>query len=299
MTSTWSLALHGGAGAIAERVYKREEEHMAALLDSGAAMLARGESALDVVTAMAEALETSGLHQAGKGAAPNANGIVELDASIMDGATRAAGAVAALQGYLSPVRVARGVMEKTSVVLLAGDGAAQFAGEHGFARVDDPKSYYVTAASGLASAEAKTSDIKTSDIKTGTIGAVALDTSGRLAAATSTGGLRGKMPGRVGDTPIIGAGCWADERAAVSCTGLGEYFMRVNAAADVSARIAYAGQSLDEAAFGVIEDVRRLGGSGGLIAVDAKGHIATPFISQGMKRGIASSSGLREVKTFR
>jgi L-asparaginase/beta-aspartyl-peptidase (threonine type) len=111
--------------------------------------------------------------------------------------------------------------------------------------------------------------------------------------------LRGKMPGRVGDTPIIGAGCWADERAAVSCTGLGEYFMRVNAAADVSARIAYAGQSLDEAAFGVIEDVRKLGGSGGLIAVDAKGHIATPFISQGMKRGIASSSGLREVKTFR
>jgi len=179
-------------------------------------------------------------------------------------------------------------------VLLAGDGAAQFAGEHGFARVEDPKTYYVTAASGLASAETQTFDTRT-----GTIGAVALDTSGRLAAATSTGGLRGKMPGRVGDTPIIGAGCWADERAAVSCTGLGEYFMRVNAAADVSARIAYAGQSLDEAAFGVIEDVRRLGGSGGLIAVDATGHIATPFISQGMKRGIASSSGLREVKTFR
>jgi L-asparaginase/beta-aspartyl-peptidase (threonine type) len=122
--------------------------------------------------------------------------------------------------------------------------------------------------------------------------------SGRLAAATSTGGLKGKMPGRVGDTPIIGAGCWADERAAVSCTGLGEYFMRVNAAADVSARIAYAGQTLDEAAFSVVEDVRRLGGYGGLIAVDAKGHIAAPFASHGMKRGLASSAGLREVKTF-
>lgn len=284
MSSTWAIALHGGAGAIAERAYQQEEQHMAALLDQGAAMLARGESALDVVTAMATELEACGLHVAGKGAAPNAAGVVELDASLMDGATRKAGAVAALQGFVSPVRVARGVMEKTPHILLVGDGACQFAAREAFERVGDPKTYYVPAASGLPNS--------------GTIGAVALDTNGRLAAATSTGGLSGKLPGRVGDTPIIGAGCWADERAAVSCTGIGEYFMRVNAAADVSARIAYAGQSLHDAASAVITDVRKLGGAGGLIAVDALGNVSAPFASQGMKRAMASSAGLRDVKTF-
>ena len=290
MTTTWALALHGGAGAIAHRVYQREEAHMAELLDQGAAMLGRGESALDVVTAMAEALEACGLHLAGKGAVPNSAGVVELDASVMDGPTRKAGAVAALVGFVSPVRVARGVMEKTQHILLAGNGAAEFAEAQGFERVADPAAYYTPAASGLTSVQ---------QANMGTIGAVARDASGRLAAATSTAGIRGKMHGRVGDTPIIGAGCWADERAAVSCTGLGEYFMRVNAAADVSARIAYARQPLAQAASGVIEEVGRLGGQGGLIAVDAEGNIAAPFDTQGMKRGLASSSGLREVKTFR
>jgi L-asparaginase/beta-aspartyl-peptidase (threonine type) len=285
----WALALHGGAGAIAARQYEREERHMAGLLDRGAAMLANGQSALDVVTAMAEALEDCGLHVAGRGSAPNAAGVVELDASVMDGFDRRAGAVAALRGFVSPVRAARAVMEQTSHVLLAGEGAAAFAAAAGLERVSDPATYYRAAQSGLPSPH---------DLNSGTIGAVARDVSGRLAAAASTGGLSGKLPGRVGDTPIIGAGCWADGRAAVCCTGLGEYFMRVNAAADVSARIAYAKQTLDQAAAAVIEDVRRLGGYGGLIAVDADGEVAMPFASEGMKRGVATSAGRREVKTF-
>ena len=289
MTQTWSLALHGGAGAIAERVYAREEAHMAALLDQGAAMLARGQSALDVVTAMAEALEACGLHVAGKGAAANSDGMVELDAAIMDGATRQAGAVAALVGFLSPIRVARAVMEHTPHVLLAGAGAARFAAGRHFPRVDEPSTYYTPAESGLPGPEKNS----------GTIGAVALDIEGRLAAATSTGGLRDKMPGRIGDSPIIGAGLWADTRVAVSCTGLGEYFMRTAAAADVSARIAYGGASLAGAADGALGDVKALGGDGGLIAVDAHGNVATPFTSQGMKRGVATSAGVRDIKTFR
>jgi L-asparaginase/beta-aspartyl-peptidase (threonine type) len=208
----------------------------------------------------------------------------------MDGDTRKAGAVAALQGFVSPIDVARAVMEKTPHVLLAGAGAAAFARKHALAQVDDPSAYYTPAAA---------REVGPDELAHGTVGAVARDRDGRLAAATSTGGLLGKRPGRVGDAPLIGAGTWADRRCAISCTGQGELFIRANVAADVSARMAYARQSLHAAAAGALADMAALGGDGGLIAVDADGDVATPFVSEGMKRGIAKSDGRRDVRTFR
>ena len=286
----WALVLHGGAGPTRERTYEREEAHMRGVLDEGAVMLEAGASALDVVTVTVRALEASGLHIAGRGASPNADGVWELDAAIMDGATRKAGAVAALVGFESPIDAARAVMERTPHVLLAGAGAAAFAATQGLARVADPQSYYTPATSRL---------VAPGELAHGTVGAVAKDTLGRLAAATSTGGLLHKLPGRVGDTPLIGAGTWADQRCAVSCTGQGELFIRANVAADVSARMHYARQSLHAASAGALADMAALGGDGGLIAVDADGEMGAPFVSDGMKRALANASGVRDVRTFR
>lgn len=290
MSEIWSLVLHGGAGPLRGRDYSGAEARMGEILSRGSQRLAKGAAALDVVEEAVAALEATGDHVAGRGASPNAMGQWELDAAIMDGERRRAGAVAALRGYKSPVAVARHVLERSPHVLLVGKGAARFARAHDQERVRNPKSYYRPAVN---------QPVTPGDLVHGTVGAVARDTAGRLAAASSTGGVLGKTPGRVGDTPIIGAGTWADERVAVACTGQGEYFMRAAVAADVSARVRYARMGLEDAAFSALQDMQLLGGDGGLIAVDVLGHVALPFVSEGMKRAVATSRGRFEVATAR
>ena len=291
MTKIWTLALHAGAEALEGDDYSASEAHMRGLLETGRDRLAGGAAALDVVEELVAELEACGMHVAGKGASSNTDGVFELEAAIMDGARRRAGSVAALVGYKSPINAARIVIDKTPNVFLVGAGASAFAAQQGLEAVGDPMAYY-TPVSSKTSQSALT-------FQHGTVGAVALDMDGRLAAATSTGGVTGKTPGRVGDTPIIGAGTWADERVAVSCTGLGEYFMLSVVAADVSARMRYGMASLENAATGAIADMGKLGGEGGLISVDASGHIAMVFDTFGMKRGCVSSDGRFEVATFR
>ena len=288
MAADWAIALHGGADATHGRDYGHVEDHMSELLKNVADRLARGIQALDVAEYAVAELEACGHHIAGKGASPNQDGVWELDAAIMHGPTRAAGAVSALVGFLSPIGVARSVMDGVPV-MLAGAGAAQFAAANGHKRVNDPASYYDPAVKEALPPNAAGH---------GTVGAVVRDIRGHLVAATSTGGLLNKTPGRVGDSPIIGSGTWADEAVAVSCTGEGEYFMRVSAAASVSARVKYGTEQLPDAAQGVIDEVSRLGGRGGLISVDAAGNIATPYNSKGMKRALADANGRFEVKIF-
>ena len=290
MSVPWSLVIHGGAGVQAGRSYLRAEACMSELVGRGADDLAAGAAALDVVQAMVEALEASGLFVAGRGSAPNALGDVELDASIMDGSDGRAGAVSAIRGFASPVAVARRIMDASPHVMLTGTGAELFAREQGCEPVIDLATW-LTRPDGFDPADL--------DEGHGTVGAVALDQMGRLAAATSTGGIYGKRPGRVGDTPLIGAGTWADDRVAVSCTGLGEAFIRAAAAHDLSARMRYGGARLDEAAAQVLESVARLGGDGGLIAVDREGNIVRPFDTDGMKCAWRTSTGTQGVESWR
>jgi len=278
----YSLALHGGAGAKLGVDYLVVEAHLEELANQGQNLIETGVAAIDVVEKMVREMESSGFYVAGKGSVPAMNGQVELDASIMDGTSRKAGAVAAIRDVVYPVSAARAVMDNSHSVMLVGEGANEFAALHKLALVTDPENYYVLPPG--VSAE----DITFQEIQHGTVGAVALDVYGNLAAATSTGGVFGKPAGRIGDTPIIGIGTWADEEIAISCTGTGEYFIRSGGALTVANRFKLTGDTLQQAMWNMLDDVEHLGGDGGLIAVTKSGEIAMAFNSDGMKRASVS-----------
>lgn len=317
MTAQAVLAIHGGAGEINRGAFSSEAERefrdaLDAILKQGGGALARGASALDVVTQAVVMLEDCPLFNAGRGAAYTSVGTHELDAAIMDGTTRAAGAVACVQGVRNPVLGARMVMEDSPHVLMAGEGATAFLRERG--ALFEPESYFHSERrlaqlrearekgvfGMLAEREAGRASSSPLDERTkmGTVGAVALDRDGRLAAAASTGGLTNKLPGRVGDTPVIGAGCYADENVAVACTGMGEFFVRLGVAGGLAARVRYRGARLEEAAEEAIAEVGQLGGKGGLIAVDRSGGVVIPFNSGGMYRGWTRAEGARHVAIY-
>lgn len=285
-----ALILHGGAGARREKNYDREVAHMRAVVEAMRDRLQSGASALDVVVEAVTMLEDSGLYVAGRGASPNLAGAFELDASLMDGSNGKAGSVAALQGFTNPIRVARAVMDHTPHVMLAGEGAALFALDQGLDRIGDEAEWFTRAGQGEDNHPPGT-------LSHGTVGCCVLDTQGRLAAGTSTAGVFGKMPGRVGDTPLPAAGTWADGQVAASATGQGEYFIRTAACARLAWQVE-GGQTLDAAARGVIDRIGALGGDGGLIALDREGRIAHPFNSQGMKRAWLTPEGEIGVEVF-
>jgi beta-aspartyl-peptidase (threonine type) len=294
----WTLVIHGGAGVMerSKMTPEREAHQREALslaLKTGSDILKKGGTALDAVEATIRVLEDDPGFNAGKGAVFDAQGINELDAAIMDGSDRSAGAVAGVTRTKNPISLARAVMEKSPHVMLQGAGADQFSKEMGLEQVDP--SYFRTEERWQQLQQLlhpKSGAIFDKDVHFGTVGAVARDTHGNLAAATSTGGLTGKRWGRVGDSPIIGAGTYADNRGcAVSATGSGEYYIRVGAAHEICARVRLTGASLQEAADAVQAEVKELGGQGGVIAVAPDGTPAWSFNTPGMYRGRATSKG--------
>lgn len=296
----WALAIHGGAGVIPKDLPEEERQgyydDLNAALELGKTRLEEGAAALDVVEEVVRFLEDSPRFNAGKGAVFTHDGRNELDAAIMDGTTGACGAVAQVTTVKNPITLARGVMERSKHVFLVSDGAEAFAdeveAELSLERVESD--YFYTERRWQALQDAIAREEAEGEGKHGTVGCVVRDREGRLAAGTSTGGLTNKRFGRVGDVPVFGAGTWADERVAVSCTGKGEEFIRHAVAHSVAARVEHAGESLGDAARAVIDGVLQPG-DGGLIAVGADGSIALEFNTPGMFRGAADANGRFEV----
>ncbi len=295
----WALAVHGGAGTISDDGTDRQPyfDSLEAALREGGRRLQGGEAALDVIEAVVTLLEDDPLFNAGRGAVFNNRGVHELDAAIMDGRSLACGAVAGMRNIRNPIQLARSVMQESPHVFLAGDGADDFARSVSARRAT--QSYFNTEARYRQWQEVRSEEREARRVGRtaqqsgfGTVGAVVLDRYGNLAAGTSTGGLTNKRHGRIGDVPVIGAGTYANnETAAISCTGKGEEFIRHTIAYDVTARMKYGGESLNQAAESVIKTTLQAD-QGGLIAIDANGEIVMPFNTEGMYRGSIDSDGL-------
>jgi L-asparaginase / beta-aspartyl-peptidase len=313
--SSFALAIHGGAGTIMRQHMspKAEQEYRNALnqaLDVGYKILKDGGTSIEAVTAVIVLLEDSPLFNAGRGSVFTSNGKIEMDASIMDGKTLDAGAVASISVVRNPVLAAKAVMEQSPHVLLSGEGAEIFARQQGL-QIMKPSWFHTRrrreALEQVKERESQEDGInwmekeKDENLKHGTVGAVAIDKNGNLAAATSTGGMTNKKFGRIGDSPIIGAGTYADNTtAAISCTGHGEYFIRLAIAHDISALIKYKNLTANEAGNEVImKKLTALGGTGGAIIVDKYGKIAMPFNTEGMYRGYVRSDGAKKVHIYK
>jgi L-asparaginase / beta-aspartyl-peptidase len=309
VTPKWSLIIHGGAGVLSRDKItpEKDAEIRAALtraLDAGSKILAEGGTSMDAVAAAIMVMEDDPNFNAGKGAVFTWDGTNEMDASIMDGKTLSAGSVAGINGTRNPILLARAVMEKSPHVMLTGKGANQFSIEQGLEQA--PPEYFATEfrkqqLERMKAAKAASPNISSFDIdqKYGTVGAVAVDAKGNIAAGTSTGGMTGKRWGRVGDSPIIGAGTYADNRACgVSATGSGEYFIRLGVAHEICARIRFTGESAQAASNHVIKELGLLGGDGGVIVATPAGETAFSFNSAGMYRGVAKADGTKKVAIY-
>ena len=300
---TWTLVIHGGAGKLDSEMVSPEQDAgaragLSRALDVGSKVLADGGSALDAVEAAVRMLEDDPHFNSGRGAVFTHDGTLELDAAIMDGRTRAAGAVAAATATRNPVSLARAILDDGRHVFLAGKGADAFSRDRGLPQAD--ADWFATDERRRQFAEFQADgggfDV---DMKYGTVGAVACDTYGHVAAATSTGGVTGKRWGRIGDSPLIGAGTFADDRAcAVSCTGSGEFFIRVGVGHEIAARIRLAGDTAQAAADAVMAEVRALGGTGGVIVATPAGDALWSLTTPGMYRARATADGAREVAIY-
>lgn len=299
----YTIVIHGGAGVMSKELINEtaRSEYKAKLneaLELGNKMLAEGATATDVVVKVINIMEDSPLFNAGKGAVFTHEGVNELDASIMEGRTLNAGAVAGVRDIKNPINAARAVMEHSEHVMLSGPGASQFAKEQGLEIV--PNTYFYTESryQSLQQLLQKERE-RTGKDNTGTVGCVVLDSYGNLCAGTSTGGMTNKRYGRIGDSPVIGAGTYADNNTcAVSCTGHGEYYIRLGFARDISALIEYKNLDLQAACREEINKLTNMGGTGGVIGVDKQGNIAMEFNTSGMFRGYLKSSGEKEIAIF-